>query len=78
MIGPQMFNRWLTPALEAEAAIVKHAIYHWGGPGARVWRTPDEVKAIHRELDPARAFYCAKAARQGQAEALLGWLAGDT
>ena len=34
MIGPQMFARWVLPALEEEAEIVKHAYYHWDGPGA--------------------------------------------
>jgi hypothetical protein len=34
MISPQMFRRWVVPALEEEAEIVKHACYHWDGPGA--------------------------------------------
>jgi hypothetical protein len=34
MIGPQMFRRWVLPALEEEAAIVGHAYYHWDGPDA--------------------------------------------
>jgi len=34
MIGPRMFDRWVLPALEEEAEIVKHAIYHWDGPDA--------------------------------------------
>jgi len=36
MISPAMFNRWVLPALEEEAEIVKHACYHWDGPGALV------------------------------------------
>ncbi len=36
MISPAMFRRWVLPALEEEAEIVKHAIYHWDGPGALV------------------------------------------
>lgn len=36
MISPQMFRRWVLPALEEEAQIVKHALYHWDGPGALV------------------------------------------
>jgi hypothetical protein len=36
MISPQMFRRWVLPALEEEAQIVKHAVYHWDGPGALV------------------------------------------
>jgi hypothetical protein len=34
MIGPEMFRRWVLPALEEEAEIVRHAYYHWDGPGA--------------------------------------------
>jgi hypothetical protein len=34
MIGPEMFRRWALPALEEEAEVVKHAYYHWDGPGA--------------------------------------------
>lgn len=34
MIGPEMFRRWVLPALEEEAGIVKHAFFHWDGPGA--------------------------------------------
>jgi hypothetical protein len=40
MISPAMFGRWVMPALEEEAEIVKHAMYHWDGPGAVV-HTPD-------------------------------------
>jgi len=36
MIGPEMFRRWVLPALEEEAEIVKHVIYHWDGPAARI------------------------------------------
>jgi len=36
MISPAMFRRWVLPALEEEAEIVKHAFYHWDGPGALV------------------------------------------
>jgi hypothetical protein len=32
MISPAMFARWALPALEEEAAIVKHVYYHWDGP----------------------------------------------
>jgi 5-methyltetrahydrofolate--homocysteine methyltransferase len=34
MVSPAMFRRWILPALEEEASIVKHAYYHWDGPGA--------------------------------------------
>jgi hypothetical protein len=36
MMSPAMFRRWVLPALEEEAAIVKHVVYHWDGPGALV------------------------------------------
>jgi hypothetical protein len=35
MISPDMFDRWVRPALEEEASIVNHVIYHWDGPGAQ-------------------------------------------
>ncbi|NLC67651.1 MAG: hypothetical protein GX754_02455, partial [Clostridiaceae bacterium] len=34
MISPEMFKRWVLPALEEEAGYVNHALYHWDGPGA--------------------------------------------
>ena len=34
MISPEMFRRWVLPALEEEAEIVKHVVYHWDGPAA--------------------------------------------
>lgn len=34
MISPEMFRRWVLPALEEEAGIVRHAYYHWDGVGA--------------------------------------------
>jgi hypothetical protein len=36
MISPNMFRRWVLPALEEEAQLIKHALYHWDGPGALV------------------------------------------
>ncbi len=36
MISPAMFRRWVMPALEEEAAIAKHVLYHWDGPDALV------------------------------------------
>jgi 5-methyltetrahydrofolate--homocysteine methyltransferase len=39
MISPEMFRRWVLPALEEEAEIVKHALYHWDGPGALIHTT---------------------------------------
>jgi 5-methyltetrahydrofolate--homocysteine methyltransferase len=36
MISPAMYRRWVLPALEEEADLVRHATYHWDGPGALV------------------------------------------
>jgi hypothetical protein len=36
MVSPEMFGRWVLPAVEEEAEIVRHAVYHWDGPGALV------------------------------------------
>ena len=35
-MSPAMFDRWVLPALEEEASIVRHVVYHWDGPDARV------------------------------------------
>lgn len=34
MMSPVMFRRWVLPALEEEAEIVGHVVYHWDGPRA--------------------------------------------
>lgn len=122
MMSPAMFNRWVMPALEEEASLVRHALYHWDGPGAlvhfdtlvaskglhalsyvpgagrgthrdyidlfkriqargkavQVWGDPEEVRAIHLELDPARAFYCTSTATPAEAERLLAWFVKNT
>jgi len=36
LMSPVMFRRWVLPALEEEAEIVRHVVYHWDGPGALV------------------------------------------
>jgi len=38
MISPAMFRRWVLPALEEEAEIVGHVVYHWDGPAALTHR----------------------------------------
>lgn len=122
MVSPEMFRRWILPALEEEASIVKHAMYHWDGPGAlshtadliaspglhtlafvpgeghgshidhldllkRVqeggkavfaWGTPEELKAMHRELRPEKVLYGTEAVSQAEAEALLDWFVRNT
>lgn len=122
MIGPDMFRRWVLPALEEEAEIVRHAVYHWDGPEAvihtndlvrsrglhtlsyvpgdgrgrhidyldlyrrvqaggkavQVWGSPDELKAMHRELRPEKTLYCSWAGSQSDAETLLDWFVRNT
>lgn len=36
MMSPEQFRRWVLPALEEEASLVRHHVYHWDGPGALV------------------------------------------
>ena len=122
MIGPAMFRRWVRPALEEEAATVKHVFFHWDGPGAlvhtddilamdgltllayvpgagnkghaahvelyRQWQdagkpvfasgTPEELKAMHRILDPAKVVYGTSARSQAEGEELLKWFVQNT
>ncbi len=122
MVSPAMFRRWILPALEEEAEIVGHALYHWDGPAAQVhtadlvaspgllalsyvpgagrgshidyldllkrvqargkavqvWGTPEELKTMHRELRPEKVLYCAHAATEEEAKALLDWFARNT
>ena len=122
MIGPEMFRRWVRPALEQEAALVKHAIYHWDGPQAlvhfdtlvdiaglhtlsfvpgtggkrhiehldlfkqvqargkavHVCGTVDELKVMHKELDPARVIYQPEVANRKELEDFLRWLTRHT
>jgi len=122
MISPAMFRRWVLPALEEEAAIARHALYHWDGPGAVVHTadlcasrglhtlsyvpgagrgshidhldllkrvqaggkavqasgTPDQLKAMHRQLRPEKAFYSTSTRTQAEAEQLLKWFVTNT
>jgi 5-methyltetrahydrofolate--homocysteine methyltransferase len=48
MISPAMYRRWVLPALEEEAEIVKHAYYHWDGVVALKHR---------REILSSRGFH---------------------
>ena len=45
MISPEMLRRWVLPALEEEAEIVKHVVYHWDGPGALI-HTDDLLASV--------------------------------
>jgi hypothetical protein len=48
MMSPAMFRRWVLPALEEEAEIVRHVSYHWDGPGALVHEPAlVESRALH-------------------------------
>jgi 5-methyltetrahydrofolate--homocysteine methyltransferase len=122
MISPAMFKRWVLPALEEEAQIVKHCVYHWDGPSAlvhtdlliqsrglhtlsyvpgdgngshldyipllkrvqeggkavHVWGTPEEIKILHRELQPEKVMYCTTASSEQEADALLQWFVRHT
>ncbi|MCL5996280.1 MAG: hypothetical protein M1546_09525 [Chloroflexi bacterium] len=122
LISPAMFQRWVLPALEEEAEIVKHVVYHWDGPSAlvhtdlllqsrglhtlsfvpgdgngthldflpllkrvqaggkavHVWGTPEEMKLLHRELEPEKVIYCTTTSSQAEADALLDWFVKHT
>jgi len=121
MISPEMFRRWVMPALEEEVATVKHSVYHWDGPDAvkhiddlcslgfhalsyvpgagrgghyqhldllkrvqqkgkavQVWGSVEEVKAMHRELQPDKVFFCTSTSSRAEGEALLEWFVKNT
>lgn len=122
MISPQMFKRWVLPAIEEEATYVKNAVYHWDGVEALVHKdalinskniytlsflpgygkgthldyidllkeiqrckkavhvggTVDEIKQLHKELDPTRVAYFTTATSISEAEELLEWFVKNT
>jgi hypothetical protein len=48
MISPDMFRRWVKPAIEDEASVVDHVIYHWDGPRALIhFNDLMSIKKIH-------------------------------
>jgi hypothetical protein len=49
-----------------------------GGKGVSVWGSVDEVKQMHRELDPRRTIYHTWAPSPGDADALLEWFVRNT
>jgi hypothetical protein len=117
MIRPEMVRKFVLPALEEEAEIVRHVFFHWDGPGAlvhtpdvlaskglqllayvcgaghgshldhldllkrlqqggkavQVSGTPDEVKAMHRELKPNKVAYYTSTRTRAEADELLRW-----
>lgn len=122
MISPAMFRRWVFPALEEEAEIVKHCVYHWDGPGAlvhtddllasvglhtmsyvpgaghgghidhldllkrvqkggkavQVGGSPEQIKFMHRELQPEKVYYSTGVGSRAEAEELLNWFVRNT
>ena len=122
MISPEMFRRWVLPALEEEAKIVDHAFYHWDGPDALVHTedllaskglfvfgyvpgagngshydhlellqkvqkggkavqargTVEEIKAMHKKLDPTKVIYETHVGSKSEAEKLLDWFETNT
>ncbi len=122
VIGPDMFKRWVLPALEEEAEYVDRVLYHWDGPetlrhkaaltespkihtlayvplpsegghvnllpmlrelqdlgkGVYVSGTPEELKRMHKVLDPTKTVYNTSAKTQDEAEALLEWFEKNT
>lgn len=122
VISPEMFERWVMPALEEEADIVDRVIYHWDGPetlrhkkallnsdkihtlayvplpsegghinllpmlrelqdcgkGVYVSGTPEELKMMHKVLDPTKTIYNTSAKTQSEAEELLEWFEKNT
>jgi hypothetical protein len=49
-----------------------------GGKAVHVWGTPDEMKALHRELQPERVMYVTSTATQAEADALVAWFVEHT
>ena len=122
MVSPEMFARWILPALEEEAEIVGRVVYHWDGPGAlvhtdalvrskglhtlsyvpgagrgghadymdlfnrvqaggkavQVYGSPEQIKAMHRELKPEKTFYCTGTNTEKEADELLEWFRKNT
>lgn len=123
MISPEMFKRWVLPALEEEATYVKNVVYHWDGVGALPHKdaliesenlytlaflpgagngthldyvdllkeiqqrgkavhaggtTVDDIKQLHKELDPTKVAYFASVGSQAEAEELLEWFVNNT
>jgi hypothetical protein len=122
MISGEMFRKWVIPALEEEAAIVKHTMYHWDGPQALrhiedicatkglhtlayavgaghgqhvdyidlhkkihrlgkssyAYGTAEEIKTMHRQLEPNKMIYVCYGASMAEAMELEDWLVKNT
>ncbi|HUT24880.1 MAG TPA: hypothetical protein VM492_11100 [Sumerlaeia bacterium] len=121
LMSPPQFRRWVLPALEEEAELIRHAVFHWDGPGALVHAddllaskglhtfayvpepgaghmdyldlykevqargkavsvggSADEIKAMHRELDPAKTVYHTGVKSPKEIDDLLAWFRNHT
>ena len=48
------------------------------GKSVSVWGPPDELKLLHRELDPTKTMYMAQVETPAEADAILDWFAKNT
>ncbi len=48
------------------------------GKAVHVWGTPDQIKVMHKELDPTKVVYNTSTDTQDEAEELLEWLLKNT
>lgn len=48
------------------------------GKSVHVWGTPDQIKIMHKELDPTKVIFNTSAKSQSEAEELLEWLVKNT
>ncbi len=56
--------------------LLRHCQDH--GKAVQAGGTPEQIKAMHRVLDPARVMYCTGTATPEEGEALLAWLVAHT
>ena len=67
MVSSAMFRRWVLPALEEEAAIVKHVVYHWDGPQALTLPVVRAGRRPRLTPRPPRPAQAGSGRRQGRA-----------
>jgi hypothetical protein len=56
--------------------LLRHCQDH--GKAVQAGGTPEEIKAMHRRLDPARVMYCTSTSTPAEAVALLDWFTRHT
>jgi hypothetical protein len=122
LVGPEMFRRWILPALIAEAEIVGDSIFHWDGPdavkhlddlatikgiyavayvpgagrgehtdymelyrqvqsrgmGVCVSGSPDDLKWMHGQLNPAKTIFHCGVSSPDEGMALIEWFERNT